>query len=62
MATPGRQLLSRKDVAAMMECSVDQVRKNERRWGLRSARRDLNRRCVRYLATLALEALKPWRE
>lgn len=57
-----RRLLTRKDVAELMECSVDQVRKNEVRWGLRCARRDLNARCVRYLVSGVREALRRWRE
>ena len=51
-------LLSRKDIAELMDVTPDQVRKNEVRWGLRIARRDLNRRCVRYLACVAMPALK----
>lgn len=59
---PQKRLWSRKDVAKYLECSVDQVRKNEVRWGLRAARRDLNLRCVRYLASAALAALRQWKD
>lgn len=53
-----KNLLSRKDLAELMDITPEQVRKNEVRWGLRVARRDLNRRCVRYLAARALPILK----
>jgi hypothetical protein len=53
-----KNLLSRKDLAELMDITPEQVRKNEVRWGLRIARRDLNRRCVRYLASLALPTLR----
>ena len=55
-----KHLLSRKDVAELLDVSVDQVRKNERRWGLNAARRDLNRRCIRYRTLMALAILEPW--
>ena len=55
---PRKRLLTRKDVALLLDCSPEQVRKNEVRWGLRGCRRDLNRRCVRYLSCLALVTLK----
>ena len=56
----GKRLLSRKDVAELLEVSPEQVRKNERRWGLHAARRDLNQRCVRYKTLMALAILEPW--
>lgn len=40
----------RKDVATVVGCTVYQVRSNEKRWGITQFRRDLNCRCVRYLA------------
>lgn len=48
----------RKDVANAAECSVAQVRKNEKAWGIRSFRRDLNARCVRYLREPTEKQLK----
>ena len=53
-----KKFLNRKDIADLLECTVTQVRKNEKRLGLVEARRDLNPRCVRYLATLALRNLE----
>lgn len=55
---PTKTLWSRKDVAALLDITPDQVRKNEARWGLDSARRDLNRRCVRYASRLARSILQ----
>ncbi len=40
--------LNRKDLAQILDVSVDQVRKNEKAWGLDAARYDLNLRVVRY--------------
>lgn len=53
-----KKFLNRNDIAIMLECSVAQVRKNEARWGLKEARRDLNSRCIRYVAPLALKNLQ----
>jgi hypothetical protein len=51
-------LMTRKAVALLLGVSVDQVRRNERRWGLRDVRRDLNRRCVRYRTTPLMRILR----
>jgi hypothetical protein len=51
-------LSSRKDLATLLGVTVDQVRRNERRWGLDKARRDLNPRCVRYRRTEAMAVLR----
>ena len=40
--------LSRKHIARLLDVSVDQVRRNETRWGLKPARRVFNLRFVRY--------------
>jgi hypothetical protein len=40
--------LSRKDIARLLDVSVDQVRNNEREWGLRRYRIFFNARFVRY--------------
>lgn len=53
-----KHLLTRKDIAEMIDGTPEQVRKNEKRWGLDAARRDLNARCVRYLSALALTILR----
>lgn len=54
-----KPLLTRKDIARMLvDCSTDQVRKNERKWGLDKARRDMNCRCVRYSSEMALRILR----
>lgn len=55
-----KKLMTRKDVAELLGISTDAVRKNERRWGLTAARRDLNRRCVRYKTLMAVAILEPW--
>ena len=51
-------LLTRKDIAQMLDVSVNQVWLNERRWGLLAARADLNKRCVRYRASIVFEIFK----
>jgi hypothetical protein len=44
-----KPLLTRKDIAILLgDVTPEQVRKNEKRWGLDKARCDLNCRCVRY--------------
>ena len=53
-----RRSLTRKDIALMLDVSVDAVRKNELAWGLGKARHDLNRRCVRYEGHRTLVILK----
>src|ERR1043166_5993545 len=50
-------LVTRKDIAALMGVSVDSVRRNEVRWGLKLVRRDLNSRSVRYRRGDPLELL-----
>lgn len=52
-----QRFIDRKELAQILECSYDQVRKNERAWGIKSARRGLNR-CVRYERTLCLDILR----
>lgn len=42
----------------MLEVSVTVIYRNERRLGLHTARRDLNGRVVRYLATKAMRELR----
>ena len=49
-----KPLLTRKDIAQMLDVSVNQVWLNEERWGIRVARADLNKRCVRYRADVVL--------
>lgn len=56
--SPETFLLSRKDIARMLNVSPRMVANNEQRWGLRIARTDLNRRCVRYCACMAMMILK----
>jgi len=50
--------LSRKDIARLLDVSVDQVRRNESRWGLKPARRVFNLRFVRYRKGKVIEALR----
>lgn len=58
MSAPNKNLLTRKDIAAMLgDVTTEQVRKNEKRWGLDTARRDLNHRCVRYVQKIAIRVL-----
>lgn len=47
----------RKQIAALLGITLEQVRKNERRLGLDKARQDLNKRCVRYDAEIAAREL-----
>ncbi len=49
---------TRKDVARILELSIDVVRKNERRLGLDLARIDVNPRLIRYNAEIATRELK----
>jgi len=62
MSSSNRKFLTRKDIAQMLEVTVEQVRENEVRWGLAPHRRDLNGRCVRYLAKEAIEALRRYHQ
>ena len=50
--------LTRKDVARMLEVSVNVIYRNEQRLGLHLARRDLNERVVRYLSGEVTRQLK----
>jgi transposase InsO family protein len=60
--------ISRKELAMIISehrggdsISVDQVRRNERLWGLGPARgKDVNKRVVRYHTTTALSALRAY--
>lgn len=47
--------ICRKDIAVMLDVSYDQVRKNEKAWGLKPVS---FARCVRYNRVLAEKALK----
>lgn len=49
-------LIDSKDIARRLGCSPRQVRSNEVRLGIKQWRRDINARCVRYLA------IKVWAE
>ena len=51
-------MCTRKDVAQLLTVSADQVRRNEKRWGLDQARVDLNRRCVRYSTSRMMRILR----
>lgn len=58
-----RKFLTRKELASMLvDCSTDQIRKNEKAWGLDKARCDLNKRVVRYkrLVVIGLFQQKGW--
>lgn len=50
--------MTRKDIALEFEVTYDQVRKNEKSWGLadRNVKQVLNRSTVRYLRTGVLAA------
>lgn len=43
-------IVGRKEIGQVLPFTVDQIRKNEKAWGWDKARRDVNARCVRYLA------------
>ncbi len=57
---PAKPLISRKEVASLIDpdMSTDQVRRNERRWGIDKARADLNPRCVRYRSIVVIQIFK----
>jgi len=55
--TTTKPTLTRKDIAQMMGCSADMVRRNESRWDLTSARADFNPRCVRYKTKIVVAIL-----
>jgi hypothetical protein len=57
MSTPAT-LISRKEIALRLGVSVDCVRRNESKLGLRAARMDLNPRVVRYHRSKAESILK----
>ena len=50
--------LSRKDIARLLEVSVDKVRRNEAKWGLKAARLGFNLRFIRYRRARAFAALR----
>ena len=50
--------VTRKDIARMLEVSVNVIYRNETRLGLHIARRDLNERVVRYLSAEVERQLK----
>jgi hypothetical protein len=50
--------IDRKSLALMLEVSVDQIRKNEEKWGLLPAKQVVTARCVRYVWIIAEKALK----
>ncbi len=52
--------LNRDDIAAILgpRVSTEQIRKNERHWGLDKARVDFNARCVLYRTEAALRILE----
>ena len=52
------KMSTRKDVAQLLAVSADQVRRNEKRWGLDQARVDLNPRCVRYSTSRMMRILR----
>lgn len=49
--------VTRKDIAAMTELSVDTIRKNESRFGLSACRQQINSKLIRYRRACAVEAL-----
>lgn len=54
---PTKPFLTRAEIASMLCVSIRQVRKNEKRWGLDKARRDLNHSCVRYKSSIVWNIL-----
>lgn len=50
--------ITRKEIASLLEASVDVVRKNEKRWGIYACRCDLNERNVRYWRKRTMELLR----
>lgn len=58
MNIPKRNFITRKELAQVLEVSVRTVERNEHRLGLDVARRDLNSRMVRYIASIAERELR----
>lgn len=53
-----RRYLYRQDIARIVDVSVQQVKLNERHWGLLPSKQRINSRVVRYKAEPAMVALK----
>lgn len=56
------KFITRKEIAAMLDVTVDVVRKNEAEWGLIEARLDFNKRMIRYQSLMVRRILmsKGW--
>lgn len=50
--------VTRKEIATLLEVSVDVIRKNERRWKLEDCRANLNARLVRYFRGKTMAKLR----
>jgi hypothetical protein len=53
-----KALITRKEIAELLDISYDAVRKGEQRLGISQARRDLNSRCVRYCRRIVIFMFK----
>ena len=49
--------ITRKELARLLDCSVDQIRNNEVRWGIRRWRIPFNSRFIRYRKAQTIESL-----
>lgn len=52
-----RSFITRKEIAAILEVSVDTVRRQERAWGIFEFRRQLSARQIDYRRDAAMRAL-----
>ena len=53
-----QKLVSRKEIAQLLNVSVRSVKRNEQLWGLDKCRIDLNHSCVRFDSKKALAAFR----
>ena len=58
MTRSPQRFWTRKDVARVLECSVDTVARNEKELGLARARKQINPRLIRYRTSIAIRALQ----
>ena len=53
-----RRFINRKEIAQLLEVSIDTVRREETRWGIAQFRRNVTKRQVDYVRRYAIDALQ----
>jgi len=53
-----KRFLDRNDIAQLLECSVQSVRRNEESWGIAAFRLKFNDRTIRFHTTVTLQQLR----